>query len=68
MIAQEKGEITVITFDPSTTAASSAEKTKKRAAQIQALRAMIRTDKDDFSRQVHTMALKKLEDMENDEH
>lgn len=51
----------MITFDPSVTAASSAERTKKRAAQIQALRAMIRTDKDDFSRQVHTMALKKLE-------
>ena len=51
----------MITFDPSVTAASSAERAKKRVAQIQALRAMIRTDRDDFSRQVHAMALKKLE-------
>ena len=50
----------MITFDP----ISPAERAQKRAAQIQALRAMIRTDKDDFSRQVHTMALEKLEQEE----
>ena len=54
----------MITFDPSITAVSPAERAQKRAAQIQALRAMIRADKDDFSRQVHTMALEKLEQEE----
>ena len=54
----------MITFDSSITEVSPAERAQKRAAQIQALRAMIRTDKDDFSRQVHTMALEKLEQEE----
>lgn len=54
----------MITFDPSITGTSPDERRKKRAAQIQALRAMLRTDKDNFSRQVHIMALEKLEKAE----
>ena len=54
----------MITFYQSITGTSTDERRKKRAAQIQALRAMIRADKDDFSCQVHTMALEKLEKAE----